>query len=256
MNFDWYLESFDDEAGAKEHSALAVYYLEKVEGRNSVSQAGVRSLIQDSHSTFSPTGISRYFQRLKDDKWLASVGEVEYRLTPLGKKEVEERIDDVSLVDTREEDDRFIDTNTFEGDGRYEQLVADINECYRHRIYDATLVLTRKLFEDLVYQILQTHYGGDDVQMFYDQENSRHYTFDGLLTNLQDAVTDVRRHSRDLDTAMVEELRDLKDEGNEGAHSIRVDFDDGEVEEWSSTATRMAIVLHDVLVGVRNADGE
>jgi hypothetical protein len=148
----------------------------------------------------------------------------------------------------------FIDVEDFEGDGRYEQLVVDVNECYWHRINDAVMVLTRKLFEDMVYQILQTHYGGEDVQMFYDRENTRHYSFDELLDNFREGVPILRQYSRDLDRELVDKLRDLKEAGNTGAHSVKVGFTDEEVEGWSDEATIIAEVLYETLRGAQIAD--
>lgn len=254
MSFDQYLGAFDNEAGGKEQTALAVYYLGEVKGHPSVSQSDVRSIIRQSRSTFSPSGVSRYISRLQEDGLVASVGNGGYRLTPDGIDDVEARLDDASLVSTREEGDLFIDIDGFDDASRYAQLVHDVNECYRYRIYDATMVLTRKFFEDMVFQILKTHYSGDDVQMFYDQENNRHYSFGELLNNLSDAVPTLRRFSRELDRGMVEGVRKLKDEGNAGAHAIRVDFTDDEVEALSGDATRFAEILYDVLQGIHVAN--
>ena len=256
MSFDRYLEAFDDDSGGKEQTALALYYLGEVEGQPKVTQAEVRSEIERSRSTYSPTGVSKYFDRLDGDDLIASVGDDGYRLTPAGVTYVEERLNDTALVKTRGEGELFIDTDGFEEDGRYGHLVEDINECYQYRIYDATMVLTRKLFEDLVFQIVKTHYSGNNVQMFYDQENDRDYSFDELLNKLSDAVPTLRRYSRELDRSLVEGVRELKNEGNAGAHAIRVDFTDDEVEAWSGDATRFAEVLYDVLEGVRIAEGE
>ena len=256
MSFDRYLESLDEDAGGKEHIALALFYLEEIEGHQSVSQADIRPLIEESISTFSPSGTSRYITRLSEDGWIAPVGDNQYRMTPGGIEEVTGLLGEDVHRTARAEDDLFLYMTDFQDDDRYTQLVSDINESYRYRIYDATMVLTRKLFEDIVYQILQTHYAGEDVQMFYDQENSRHYSFEDLLNNLREAVPTLRRYSRELDDRLVEDLRELKNEGNSGAHAIRVDFTDEEMEAWSSDATRIAEILYDVLEGARIADDE
>ncbi|USZ69405.1 hypothetical protein NGM10_06630 [Halorussus salilacus] len=162
-------------------------------------------------------------------------------------------LDDEALGNPRNEGESFIDSEVVD-DERYERLIKDINDCYRYRIYDGTMVLTRKLFEDMVFEILKTHYAGRDVQMFYNQEDDCHYSFNELLNKLKDGVSTLRRYSRELDDAFVEEVRELKNAGNRGAHSIRVDFTDDEVEEWASDATRMFEVLYDVLLGARIAD--
>jgi len=75
-----------------------------------------------------------------------------------------------------------------------------------------------------------------------------------LLNNLKDGVPTLRRYSRELNDAFVEEIRELKNAGNKGAHSVRVKFTDDEMEEWSNDITRMAEVLYDVLEGARIAN--
>jgi hypothetical protein len=254
MDIDYLLDHFADGAGDKEEIALIIYYLEKRENDpiEGVTQSDVKEVIRNSRSAVNTSSVSTYFSRLKGD-WISESNGNSYILTHDGKDGVQELLADDALDFPREEDDRFIDSDIFEED-RYKKLIEDINDCYRYRIYDGTMVLSRKLFEDLVFEILKTHYAGEDVQMFYNQEDDCHYSFNELLNNLKEGVPILRRYSRELDDAFVEEIRDLKNAGNRGAHSIRVDFTDGEVEEWSSDATRISEVLYDVLLGARIAD--
>lgn len=251
MEFNRLLEYFDSEAGQKEQVALIIYFLEEYDGQSEATPSTVKDVIQRSRSTVKTSSVSKYFSRLEDARWITSAENGGYRLTHPGEDGVTTLLDDDVLDNPRE--DHFIRSDEIVGN-HYEKLVSDINESYKHRIYDATMVLTRKLFEDLTFQILRTHYAGDDVQMFYDQENERHYSFDELLDNLRDGVPTLRRYSRELERGVVDEVRELKEEGNTGAHSIKVDFTDEEVEEWADDVTRMAEILYDVLMGARIAD--
>lgn len=253
MDFNRILENFDNDAGQKEEIALIFYYFEEYEDRNEVTQSYVKDIITSSRATISTSSVSKYFSRLQDAKWITSTENAGYQLTHSGEEQVKDLLNEDVLNESRDDDDRFIDADLVD-DERYEKLIEDINSSYRYRIYDGTMVLTRKLFEDIVFQILKIHYAGEDVQMFYDQEDNRHYSFDDLLNNLKDGVTTLRRYSRELDEGMVEEVRDLKNAGNAGAHAIRVDFSDEEVEAWSSDATRLFEVLYDVLLGAQIAD--
>ncbi|MFK8214526.1 hypothetical protein [Haloferax volcanii] len=246
MDLDRLIDFFDDEAGQKERVALVIYYIEKTDNTTSVTQTEVREEIEHSRSAISPSSVSTYFSRLRKQGWLTSSGDGS-RLTHDGEDAVEELLDDGALDNPR--DDLFISSNSYEEE-KYKKLVEDINESYKYRIYDATMVLTRKYFEDLVFHILQTHYSGDDVQMFYDQENQRHYSFDELIDNLREGVPEIRQYSRELNRELVDDLRELKEQGNAGAHSIRVDFTDEEMEELSEDATRISTILYDVWRGV------
>lgn len=253
MDFDRLLRSFDSEAGEKEQIALVFYYYEEYEDRDDVTSSDVIQLLDRSRSTISSSNVSKYISRLGDANWITSTENSGYRLSNPGEDGVKQLLDEEAIHVHRDEEDLFIDTDAVD-DERYEKLIEDINDCYRYRIYDGMMVLTRKLFEDMVYQILKTHYAGEQSDMFYDQDNGQHYSFDDLLTNLKDGVPTLRMYSRELERPMVEEIRDLKDEGNTGAHSIRINFGDEEVEEWSGNATQFTEILYEVLSGARIAD--
>lgn len=257
MNINHLIDHFDEDAGGKEEVALIMYYLEKRDDEETegVTQAEVKEVIRSSRSTVTISGVSTYFSRLADANWISEGRGNKYVLTHPGEDEVEALLDDEALAGPRPEDDRFIDSDIFEEE-RYQKLVEDINASYRHHIYDGTMVLTRKFFENMVFEILRGEYSGEDVQMFFDQENQRHYSFDELLNNLKIGVPNLKRFTKEgLDREMVEDLRDLKDKGNKSAHSIRVEYDEGEVEELSPEATRYAEVIYEVWKGVENANG-
>lgn len=251
INFDQFLKSFDSSAGQKERIALAVYYLEEQENKDRITQSEVKNIIRSSKASITPSSVSMYFTRLKEGKWLTESGDTGYCLTISGEEEVTSMIDGEILNDKR--DDLFIATDVFEGEDYYGRLIVDINQCYEYRIYDATLVLTRKFFEHLVFKILQKEYAGEDNQMFYDQENNEHYRFDDLLDNLKDGVPRLRKHTygQQLDKELVADLRKLKDEGNKGAHSVRIDISEEEIEGIAEDATRLTEILFEVFEGVQ-----
>jgi Mn-dependent DtxR family transcriptional regulator len=250
MDFDRLLAHFDDEAVQQEQVGLIFYYLEHFESQDEVTQSDVKDVIRRTKSTISTSTVSTYFARLNNDSWITSTENDSCRLTHAGEEEVEELLNEDALDNHREEDDLFIETESLK-DKRYEELIAEINGSYRYRIYSGTMVLTRKLLEDMIFQILKTHYVGVENDMYYDQENGRHYSFDDLITNLKDGVPTLRQYARELDRDLVEDIRDLKEKGNSGAHALRVNFSEEEMENLSSDVTRMVEILYEVLRGVR-----
>lgn len=244
MEFDNLLRHFSDEAGQKEEVALAFFFFEQ-NGREGVSRSEVLDLLRDSRSRVQNTNLSKYIQRLDDAEWIVPTGkDGSYRIRHKGEREVRDLLDDGALADRRS--GAFIDLDIIDHP-YYEQLVDDINRCYEHRVNDGVLVLTRKMHENLVYEILRAEYSSTDSLMFYDSENHRHYRYDELLDNLKDAAKDVRRMTKEgLDGEMVEEIRALKDKGNTSAHSIRVDFPDDELEDLSREATYYTEVLYEI----------
>jgi hypothetical protein len=257
MDIDYLIDNLDDDAGHKEEVALIIYYLEnrEEEAIETVSQSDVKEVLRRSRSAVSTDGVSSYFSRLKNKGWISEANGDRYILTHDGEDGVEGLLADGALDTPRDENERFIDSDIFE-EHRYKKLVEDINESYRYHIYDGTMVLTRKLFENMVFEILREEYTGEDVQMFFDQENQRHYSFDELLNNLKLGTPDLKRFTKEgFDRGMVEDIRELKEKGNKGAHSVRVDFHEGEVEALSDDATHLSEVIYEIWQGVQNSNG-
>lgn len=255
MEFDQLLKHFDGNSGQKEQVALVIFYLEEFEDKNSITQSDVKDVIRRSRSTIKPATISEYFRRLEMDGWISKTEDGGYRLGIDGGPRIRALLDDGAFDSPREAGDHFINTVVFE-EHRFQKLVEDINKSYRYHIYDGTLVLTRKLFEHMIFEILRNQYSGKDNHMFFDVENQRHYHFDELLNNFKIGISELKMYTKErLDDKMVEDIRDLKDRGNLSAHSIRVDFEEGEVEALSGDATYFAEILHEIWKGVQNANG-
>lgn len=252
MDFDRLLRNYDSSAGGKEKVALAVFHLVEYEGYEGVSQADVRNVISQSRSTISPSGIGSYIRRLKNDNLLTEFGDNKYILSNEGEDEVLDRLDMELLVDYR--DDLFIDTEVVD-DYYYVRLIDNINKCYQARIYDATTVLTRKLFEHMTYKILMGHFGSNNVSMYFNEDSRRQIDFKQLRQNLKDNVTAFRQYCPDMDMDVAVILDEFREQGNAGAHSIRVDVSEEEIEELSSDATRLTEVLFETWEGVQLANG-
>lgn len=254
MDINDYLDYFDDDTGQKEEVALIFYYLETEEDIENITQSDVKQTIRSSRSGVPPSNIYTYIRRLQQVGWITAGENDSFLLHHDGEDRVEELLDDEAFNPPRAENERFIDSDVFEDD-RYSTLIKDINQSYQYRIYDGTLVLTRKFFENMTFEILREEYAGDNVQMFFDQENQRHYSFDELLNNLKICVPDLKRFTKEgFDREMVEEIRELKEKGNKGAHSVRVDFEDGEVESLSDDATHFAEILYEIWTSVQQAN--
>lgn len=248
MDYDHLLENFNG-GGGREQVALAIFYFEEFTDTKSVTQSDIKEVIGNSRSSFSTSGVSSYIHRLQDSKWITSKGDAGYQLTHKGKDSIEDLLQDGFLDKPRE--DRFIDTNDLDENRYYERLVSDINKCYQHRIPDAALVLSRKLFEHLVYNILQGHYGGSKNEMFLDTDRNRPLGFKSLVKNLRDEIPTLRQYSRDLDDDVVNTIDSLREEGNEGAHSIRVDITEEELEGLSHQVTRASEILFDIYAKIQ-----
>lgn len=111
------------------------------------------------------------------------------------------------------------------------------------RVYDATLVLTRKLLENLLIDVLRSRYGTERLVLYYDTDTRRFKPFYELVTNLEDNLDDFQHFSSELDGDFIDDLNSFRQTANRGAHSLEVDIIDDEIEKYGEKATRAARVL-------------
>ena len=92
--------------------------------------------------------------------------------------------------------------------------------------------------------------------MFFNTDENRPLGFKTLIKNLGNTQTTLHQYSRDLDDEVIEAVEELRREGNSGAHSVRVDITEEDLEELSSDLTRAAEILFDVYVKIQIRHGE
>jgi hypothetical protein len=185
--------------------------------------------------------VSAYPSQLADDGWVIKRDEG-YLLTHDGREYYRSQY---SLPDEPAErrDDLFIDVEYDEGQF-YPQLIEDINTTYQTRVYDATLVLTRKLFESLLIDILRGEFGQENVHLFFNPDTGQYRNLVTLISNFEAQAESLRKYSLTVaENEFTEMLESFRHDGNESAHSIEIDISDSEIEEKSEDATRVAEIL-------------
>lgn len=138
--------------------------------------------------------------------------------------------------------DRFLDLDNIP-DAFYPDLIADINRCYSLGIYDATLVLTRKLLENLLIDILRGQYDTKRIQLYYRPNNGRFQNFSTLIENFEDNLNDFEHLSGGLDSDFIDELNAFRQNANAEAHSIETNITESEMEEYREQARHASRVL-------------
>lgn len=138
--------------------------------------------------------------------------------------------------------DRFLDIDNVPGTF-YPELVDNINRCYSLGIYDATLVLTRKLLENLLIDILREQYGKQEIDLYYLPDNKRFQKFSTLINNFENNLNDFQHLSGGLDSDFIEELNAFRQEANAEAHSIETNVTDNEMENYRELARHTSQVL-------------
>lgn len=138
--------------------------------------------------------------------------------------------------------ERFLDINNVPGTF-YPDLVEDVNRCYSLGIYDATLVLTRKLLENLLIDVLRKEYGTDKIQLYYRPANSRFQNFSTLIDNFEDNLGDFKHLSGGLDSDFTDELDAFRQNANAEAHSIETNISEDEMEDYREQARHTVQIL-------------
>lgn len=138
--------------------------------------------------------------------------------------------------------EQFLDIDNVPGTF-YPDLVENINQCYSIGVNDATLVLTRKLLENLLIDILREQYGKQEIDLYYLPENHRFRKFSDLIDNFEKNLDDFQHLSGGLDGAFIDELDSFRQNANSGAHSIETNITEDEMEEYREQARHASQVL-------------
>jgi len=138
--------------------------------------------------------------------------------------------------------DSFIEIDSVSGEF-YPELIQNINRCYRTGIYDASLVLTRKLLENLLIDILRSQYGTDRIEIYYDTDRKQFQPFYELVSSFESNIEDFHHYSTEIDGGLIEDLNSFRKTANRGAHSLEVNISDDEINRYGEKATKTARIL-------------
>lgn len=249
MSFDDFLKRVDHYSDS-ELVGFCIYYLDKEEGENYVTADDIYSTLASARTErLSHQSIGAYISQLKKRKFISDY-EFGYRLTPDGINHFSTRISDADRSDRF--DEAFIGPIPVQ-DSFYNDLIDDINAAYTNEIDDAVLVLSRKLLENLAIDLLRARYGLTDekITLFYNKDRRQFHPFSKLLDNLEDNISDFVYFSERLDAKTIDDLRDFKQQGNAGAHSIELNPSESEMNYYQNELNELAGILTYVRKEVR-----
>lgn len=138
--------------------------------------------------------------------------------------------------------DPFLDIDNVPG-MFYPSLIENINICYQLEISDATLMLTRKLIENLLIDVLRKKYGTDKIEIYYDIDSSEFHSLYELIEKFRELQSDFEHHSSEVGDDFIRELNSIRKPSNAEAHSIETDVSDDEMEDYRSTSIYLVKVL-------------
>lgn len=154
---------------------------------------------------------------------------------------------DYPWADTIARDGRdglFLDVDDTTINGQfYPPLIYEVNQCYQMKADEAALVLTRKLVENLLIDILRGHFGIEENHIYYNQDLGQHRGFKELIEKLKENYSELDQYSTVEKDDLIDKLNQLKYRGDASAHSIEHTVSEDQLEMLSSDATYVVKVL-------------
>jgi hypothetical protein len=253
MNFDDILREARPDT-QQEVVGLAIYFLERVRGIDPVTKEDIQRVIKQSRESVPSSNIGTYISRLDSEGTIARHEGDDYRVSIDG---IEKYSEETGIPEAQEEirQERFIEYEDADGEF-YQNLIDDINQSYQVGIDDATLILSRKLLENLVLDLLRLRYGLDDErrELFYNTEKGRLLGFSRLLDNLGSNLDDFVYYSDRMDEDLIRQIEDLKGRGDASAHSVETNVSDETISEHKADVNPVVDVLFYVKQEIRDSE--
>lgn len=235
ISLQYVLRQAREELSDVDKIATIVYWATQVQGEKEIPTTDVKKLARDSRTGINSKSVSGFLSHLKS-KGVVGRGDSGYYLTVDGEDQVESLIDLSRTGPTSREGD-FISVADPDNDF-YAPLINDINRCYRAKVNDAVLILTRKLIENLLIDILRGHYGKQRIDSFYIPSRGRFRSFSTLLENFNNYKLDFKMYYLEVDE-LVQAIDEFRQRANASAHSIEVRVPDKKLKGMSSRATEL-----------------
>lgn len=254
-SFDRFLKDTDTEEG-RDIVGLALYYLHTYGEEDGVAVQDIRVRFDISNISMAEVAIAAHLAEMDQEGLVTKsledhIGSL-YYLTRSGFRIFGRLAGEWGRYGVR--DGRFLETDQIQGDDDFELLVTNINRSYRNEINDGTLVLTRKLYENLIVEILRMELGGEEIDIYYNTSTGRHHGLGTLCGNLRGKISELGHYSRQLNDELVDSIEDFKQPADSQTHAVRIGMTDEELEEMSEEATDIAEALWRLREEVRRAN--
>lgn len=200
--------------------------------RLDITESTVRTQIsrlraQFQHSTLNAVaqvyatqnGLSVRRQLSKEDKLTIPSVQIERPPVLKGKKVIR---DTVSSILTLQTTDHFL-----------KKHIEEINRAYSKRCFTCVFVLTRKVFENLIIDILRSKFP-QKPELYFDKSRGRYHDFSVVMRNLFDNRSSFDNERKSAIERLQSKLKPFKAEANNKAHSLfHIVESATEVDEWN-----------------------
>jgi hypothetical protein len=129
----------------------------------------------------------------------------------------------------------------------FKSLISEINVAYTYQLYTSTYVCLRKLFENLIIELLRKKFGTTELNLYYWNEKGRFHDFSKLIENFESKVNDFGPHTVSFDQHFFDFLKNFKEAANSNAHSIDIYADSKEFEDKRGEMNHYITLLCEVI---------
>lgn len=190
------------------------------------------------------------YDHLKDSKELSYKDRIDILLEVLYKSRDELISIDPSLANqvviTRSKPNYLIQVTSVP-DEFYKKLIDEINILYGNDRYIPVCLLLRKLFENLIIDILRKKYGMTQIILFYNPSKSMFQSFSTLLDNLKTKIDDFKPIEPSFDQEIIKRIDYYRERGNSSAHSISADITKKDIDDKKDEINYLIMLLIRIL---------
>jgi len=116
-------------------------------------------------------------------------------------------------------------------DDFYYDLVDLINKAFTYGLCVPVRMLTRKLLENLLVDILRKKFGMRGVELFYDTRYNGFKDFKTLIKNFEDNISEFQKIIPEIDSDFTKALGRFREQGNSAAHTLEIQLKEKDLEE-------------------------
>ena len=139
-------------------------------------------------------------------------------------------------------------------DEYYSNLTMEINKAYGYGLYTGALVLLRKLFENLIIDLLFVRYGVSEIELFFDKNKGYHLNLSTLINNLKLKTSDFNMFTKGFNEDFFKFIENLRGKAGASAHSLEIIPDPKLFETWKDSINRYSRLILYVIQKVKDAN--
>ena len=120
-------------------------------------------------------------------------------------------------------------------------------------MYQSTTILLRKLFENLLIDLLRTKYGSQKVEFFYNTEQNRFLEFYQLIKKIKKQRADFAPYTSGLNDDFFNFINKFRENTNSNAHSLESFIEKEEIEKDKSKINHCIKIIKNTIDVIKSS---